>query len=266
MQPFVDSGRTEVTDQEFTSDLQSVAFDKYLFRRVSAKDRTYNRVSFKYTIFENCYFRSCKFLNCDFTGAMFVDTNFHGSSFDGSRFDYCRFTRTLISHAVLDRHLPGWENVQQELTRNLRVNFGSVGDTEGVNKAISAELRATRIHFHKAAWSHESYFRDKYTGLSRLRMIGRHSVFVVWDFIWGNGESLPRVARTLVIAFCLIAAGAYWSGVSGREAFAFALPVFFGVTPTGLQLPTWLLTLAAAARLVLLGLFMSILIKRLARR
>lgn len=253
-------------DCELTQDVVRENLEMRLFRRLSAKKQRFECVSFRYTIFENCYLRDCKFINCDFTGAMFVDTNLRGATFDGSKFDYARFTRTLIGPAVLDRYRTDYENVLLELARNLRANFGQLGDTDGVNRAIVAELRATRLHYFRAAWSQQEYYRKKYIGSARFFMVLRHINFVILDFIWGNGESLGRVARTVVLGFVLIAMlGALGTPTLYTSAVR-AIPVFFGAASSAWATPVWIQTIAASMRLVLIGLFMSVLIRRLARR
>lgn len=162
----------------------------HLLLRVSAKEITFERVSFKYVIFDRCYFRDCKFINCDFTGARFYDSNLRGSSFDGSRFDYARFSKTTVPLAIIERHMPGYENVAVELARSLRINYAQLGDVEGVNRAIAAELAATKVHLHKAAWSSESYYRRKYSGLRRWNVGLKFFAFMFFEVLWGNGESL----------------------------------------------------------------------------
>jgi hypothetical protein len=253
-------------DCRLTEDLVREDLGMRLFKRLTADKRQFECVSFKFTIFENCYLRDCKFINCDFTGAMFVDTNLRGATFDGSRFDYARFTRTLIGHAILERHLPDYENVQLELSRNLRANFGQMGDTDGVNLAIRAELHATRLHYFRAAWSQQPYYRRKYIGSARFVMVLRYAGFVFLDFIWGNGESLRRVARTLVLGCVLVAILGSLGELTFYTSAVRAIPVFFGTPSSTWQMPVWLHTLAASMRLVLIGLFMSVLIRRFARR
>jgi hypothetical protein len=263
---FADSGRVERKDKQLRVDLLQATMSLELWDRVSAKERHIERVDFRYTIFSNCYLRGCQFVECDFTGAFFVESNLRGSTFEGCKFDYARFSRTLVTHSIIDRSMPGYENVQLELARSLRANFGQIGDTEGANKAIVAELKATRVHYHKAAWSSEAYYRKKYAGWSRAQMIGKHAAFVVLDWIWGNGESFTRVTITTAGVLCVLAWSIYQSGWPISRAVSTSVPLFFGVTAIAAGLPFWIQTLAAVSRFVLFGLFMSVLIKRLARR
>jgi Pentapeptide repeats (9 copies) len=263
---FIMVPRTEVVDAEISTDVQDARFERQIWKRVSAKDRTFTRVSFKYTIFDNCYLRKCQFVECDFTGAMFTDTGLRGSTFDGSRFDYCRFSRTLISHDIIDKHLPGYENVKVELARNLRANYAQIGDTDGVNKAILAELAATRVHYEKAALSNESYYRREFVGRNRLNMGLKYARFTMLHYLWGNGESLLRVGFTMLLAVVVLGATLWRAGSTFGEAVTSAVPLFLGVSLSRPLVAPWLLTFAAGVRLSLIALFMSVVIRRLARR
>ncbi|HEY4249230.1 MAG TPA: pentapeptide repeat-containing protein [Lacunisphaera sp.] len=232
------------------------------FRVVSAKGVHFQGVSFKYCLFEDCYFRDCRFEDCDFTGASFRNSNLRGSTFDGSRFDYCRFAHTLVPQVVLERHMPGYENVALELARALRVNYAQTGDSVGVNKAISAELDATRIHLHKAAWSKESYYRSKHHGWGRLAKIAEYCWFRLLDGIWGHGESLPKLLRTGLVCYVAVAWRLYRPeiGVIGAVRDSFLL--FWGSTFSRPLLGA----VAVALRTLLLGLFVTVLVRRLSRR
>lgn len=260
------SRRIEVIDAELSGDFTDHDQEKRVWKRVAAKGVTFREINFRYTIFEQCYFRECRFERCDFTGALFVDLNFRNSTFPRSKFDYARFTRTIVSHDILTRHLPGYENVQLELARSLRANYGQIGDTEGVNRAIVAELRATRAHYYKAAWSSVGYYRDRFTGAARVRAAAHHAWFATLDFVWGNGESPWRVARTALILVVALAGAAYNSGWTAAQAWSGAAPVFFGVKHSYPELPLWVVTTATALRFIVISLFVSVLVRRLARR
>lgn len=259
------AGRTCLEDQEIAADLHAEKLELHLLRRVSAKNRTFDRVSFRYTIFDNCYLRNCRFTDCDFTGTQFIGTNLRGSTFDGSRFDYCRFTATLVPHDILERHMPGYENVALELARSLKTNYGQIGDAVGVNLAVAAELKATKTHLRKAAWSAESYYRKKYRGMTRLQAIGRNIIFEMLDWVWGNGESVSKLLRTILILNFAVAAVLIASGEKFIASLALATKLFLGVGTASVGRET-LAIVAAAARFVLLGLFISVLVKRLGRR
>ncbi len=74
-----DSNRTRLEDKEVATDLSGSDLGMHLLLRVSAKERTFNRVSFRYTIFDNCYLRKCRFQDCDFTGAQWLSRPARGA-------------------------------------------------------------------------------------------------------------------------------------------------------------------------------------------
>ena len=265
MDTLKDSGRVLIADKQFTESISDADLTMHLLLRVSAKGITFNRVSFQYVIFDHCYFRNCKFFNCDFTGANFLGSNLRGSSFDGSRFDYCRFSTTTAPLAILERHMPGYENIALELARSLRANYAQLGDAKGVNQAIAAELAATKVHLHKATWSSESYYRSKYSGLERWKVGIEFCSFMFFEGLWGNGESPGKVLRTILIVNLLLAGVLYISGESPLSSLQIASALFFGAGAFAAAHPI-LAIVAAFARFVLLGMFVSVLVKRLARR
>ncbi len=261
--------RKEISEFEFvTAEGGPVTgtFDAARFRLVAAKKIHFHGVSFKYCIFDDCYFRDCRFEDCDFTGSTFRNSILRGSSFDGSRFDYCRFTHSVVPRSILERHMPGYENVALELARALRVNYAQVGDSEAVNKAISAELNATRIHLKKAAWSPEGYYRDKYRGLERVARIFEYYWFLLLDFVWGHGESLPKLLRTIIFVFAVLVVWLMVSQCSGfSQSVRAAFLIAWGGYENAGQLPL-VIAITVAVRTVLLGLFIAVVIRRLSRR
>lgn len=273
--------REQRTDVDLETDITGGQFEREIWNRVSAVDRTFTKVSFKFTVFANCYFRRCHFIDCDFTGAVFTDGNLRRTSFRGSQFQYCRFSRTLLEHDVIeniDEYLPPRENVQAEFARNLRANYAHVGDTEGVNKAILAELKATRVHLRHAGWPPDDYNRQRYVGKEGWNMKWKYAQFEAFDFLWGNGESPWKIVRTMCLAMLILGVIAPWNDlVASPKVLVFwrdgafwraivrGLPLFFGVSDSVLA-PVPLLTVAAAMRFFILALFTSVFVKRFARR
>lgn len=266
----IDHPMREMTEKEFggpadAPPINKVDYNRTRFRLVSGKGVRFQAVSFKYCLFEDCYFRDCRFEDCDFTGASFRNSNLRGSTFDGSHFNYCRFAHTLVPHAILERHMPGYENVALELARALRVNYAQTGDPAGVNLAISAELDATRIHLYKAAWSRESYYRNKHRGWNRVGKIMQYYWFRCLDLIWGHGESLPKLLRTVAVCYAVAVLILYRSEFGLFHAIRDGFLLFWGsydVTVAGPVLGAG----AVATRTVLLGLFVTVLVRRLSRR
>jgi len=266
-----DSDRVHILDKWCDADVETTMFQHHLFVRLGAKGKRFTNVDFRYSIFDTCYLRDCIFDTCDFTGCRFLGTNLHGASFSGCKFDYATFERTEIDSGVLDTECPAYENLKMHFARSLRVNYQQLGDANGVNKAINVELQATEIHLHKAWRSNESYYRKKYAGLKRARVFLEWLRFKALDFIWGNGESTWKLIRAgilMLVAIACVDVAVFRNPLALQDygkAITAAPHVFFG-TLTPPTYPTPYLTVIVCARIVALGFFMSILIKRLSRR
>ncbi len=261
--------RTILTDQEWVQDVHDERFLDHIFQRVSAKKIRFTNVDFRYSTFDSCYLRTCTFDSCNFTGCRFVGTNLQGSTFSGCTFEYALFERTLIDESVLDGCSPR-ENLKLIFARTLRTNYQALGDSDAANKAILVELDATRVHLSKAWRSNESYYRRKYAGLERVLVFLRWLKFLVGDAIWGNGERAFRLVRTSMALVIVIAVGDtllardptlvadWWSALidAPQAVLGTSNPNYPGV----------ILALIALARYVLIGLFVSILVRRFARR
>ncbi|MFH1976841.1 MAG: pentapeptide repeat-containing protein [Pseudomonadota bacterium] len=266
-----DSNIVHLVDKWCDEDVQDAKYLRHLFVRLGAKGKRFTKVDFRYSIFDTCYLRDCIFDTCDFTGCRFLGTNLHGASFSGCKFDYAAFERTPIDSAILETECPAYENLKMDFARSLRMNYQQLGDAAGVNMAINVELQATEIHLHKAWHSNESYYRKKYAGLKRARSLVEWLRFRALDFIWGNGESawkFMRAGALLLVVIACVDAVAFRNPYAVQDygkALLAAPQILFG-TLTPSSYPTPYLTTIVCARIVALGFFMSILIKRLGRR
>jgi hypothetical protein len=262
--------RTVETDKQWVDGVSGVDLSNRIFERVSAKKVRFENVDFRYCVFDGCYLRLCAFDSCDFTGCRFVGSSFYGSTFEGCKFDYAVFERTLIDSDILDTCCPPYENLKLRFARTLRTNYQSLGDSDAVNKAILVELHATRIHLSKAWRSNESYYRKKYAGVARIKALFMWMRFVLSDGIWGNGESAANLARTALVLLVLIAGldtlltrnamlVADWA-----SALVDAPQVFLGTKQP--NYPGLIIAFIVLTRYVMLGLFVSVLVRRYARR
>jgi hypothetical protein len=270
--PLSESGKNICVDGKFGNDVDGGKYSNYLFTRLVAKDRRFTRVNFRYSFFENSYLRDCQFDSCDFTGCKFSNTNLAGSKFSGCKFDYASFEKTLVEPAILETECPGFENLKLKFARTLRTNFQQLGDAVAANKAMNVELEATATHLRKAAWSNESYYRKHYAGLDRSKVVIEWAFFRLLNFVWGNGESAWRLLRCVTIVLLGMAVydteyhggdptkiGSYWN------SFTKSISVFFG-NPAPDDYPRVYLAMVTCVRLVLVGFFLSIIIKRFNRR
>lgn len=267
----IDSGRRLETDKKFDADETSVRFSNYLFLRLVAKGKSFTNGDFKYTIFEACYLRDCSFDSCDFTGCRFIGTNLHGSKFSGCKFDYATFERTSVDPDILDTECPGHENLKAKFARTLRTNYQQLGDAVAANKAMKVELQATEVHLHKAWNSNEAYYRKKYSGWRRIKSFIEWFEFKALDFIWGNGESALKLCRSALIILCIMAIfdilkfGDPQRLSSYTKAIVTASEIFLGVLAPDYY-AKWYLAIITFVRLIAIGFFLSILIKRFNRR
>jgi hypothetical protein len=268
----VDSGKTIITDRKFDSDELGSRFANHVFIRLVAMAKTFTKVDFRYTFFDACYLRNCQFDSCDFTGCRFVNTQFPGAKFSGCRFDYATFEKTLIDARILDTECPAYENLKMRFARSLRTNFQQLGDADAVNTAMMVELSATEIHLKKAWQSNESYYRSHHHGaLARVLAFLEWLKFKALDLIWGNGESLSRLIRSMFVVLVLMALRDV--AVDGDPArvqsyftsFIRSLAIFFG-TLTPDDYGKVYLALITCVRLVAVGFFLSIIIKKFSRR
>ena len=264
--------REVVTDYYVANDINGELFPYKVFVRLNAKKVRLTKVSFQHCIFDGCYFNGCVFDSCDFTGCRFVGSNLHQSAFSGCKFDYATFERSQVDDEILMSEAPREENLRMRFARSLRTNYQQIGDAKAVNKAISVELEATSVYLYKSWCSKESYYKAKYPGLikSGIQFV-KWVKFWILDFLWGNGESIVKLLRT--IALGLVAVGIYDTAKNGNalnigdywRSFENAPAVFLGVSS-----PEYFSILAlstiAGARLVTIALLIALLVKRFSWR
>lgn len=268
----VPSGKTVICDHKFDADETDSRYANYVFLRLVAMRKRFERVDFRYSIFDTCYLRDCKFDACDFTGCRFVNTQLPGAKFSGCKFDYTTFEKTHVDPGILDTECPGHENLKSRFARTLRTNFQQLGDASAVNKAMRVELDATEIHLKKAWQSNESYYRSHHPGVW-----GRIKAFLAWakfralDRVWGNGEN---IASLLISILVFVGMMAVFDAISYRDprlvgtyvaSFGTSLEVFIGtLRPT--EYAVSYLTLVTFIRLIAVGFFLSIIVKKFNRR
>jgi hypothetical protein len=184
---------------------ETSAFAFKVFVRLNALKVNFKNVSFQHSILDGCYLRGCVFDSCDFTGCRFIGSNLHQSNFTGSKFEYATFERCQIDDDILEHEGPREENLRMRFARSLRVNYQQIGDAKAVNKAITLELKATADHLLESWRSDKPYHREKYPGLQRVAQFWHWVVFWLLEFVWGNGESVLKLLRTIVIAIFVVA-------------------------------------------------------------
>ncbi|TLV00404.1 pentapeptide repeat-containing protein [Dyadobacter luticola] len=265
------SGRKEIKDKMLDSESASPGYKNHHLIRVGAKEINFSKVSFEHTYFEHCYFRNCQFNSCDFTGCKFINCNFQGSSFGGSKFDYAFFEKTFIDSDILSSNCPSFNNLKLKFARALRMNYQSIGDAEAVNMAISIELQASKEHLYAAWNSNETYYRTKYEGWTRVRFFLKWLYFKIQHFVWGNGESWPKLLKTGIILWLICAVIDTflledWENTLSYLKSFLTVPSYFMGIKRPEHYPDLYLTLLTTIRFVGFALFTSIIIKRFNRR
>lgn len=243
-----------------------------VFVRLNAKKITFQNVSFLHCIFDNCYLNDCVFDSCDFTGCKFLGSNFHQTAFRGCGFKFATFERCQIDDDILMSEAPREENLRMHFARSLRSNYQQSGDAKAANKAISVELEATSKYLYKSWNSKETYYKEKYPGfLKSTTQLFKWVKFWILDFIWGNGESILKFSRAIVITLFLISI--YDTYTNGNPLnlseywlnFIKAPSVFLGVSVPD-NFSTGVLSIITGIKFISIALLTTLLVKRFSRR
>lgn len=243
-----------------------------VFIRLNAKDVRFKNVSFLHCVFDSCYINNCVFDDCDFTGCRFIASNFHLTTFAGCDFRYAAFERTFIDSEILDSEAPKEENLRMHFARSLRMNYQQLGDAKSVNKAISIELGATSAYLYKSWKSKETYYKNKYGGVVKSSIqLARWLEFWLLHAIWGNGESILKLIRSLAVFLIGIAIydtlqngnaldlGQYWNNLLRAPA------IFLGILSPH-NFSAGVLSVITGTKFVSFALLTTLLIKRFSRR
>ncbi|MFT6443422.1 MAG: hypothetical protein ACJASM_002983 [Salibacteraceae bacterium] len=266
--------REIITDCYVPNDItgEQNKFKYKIFLRLNAKDKKFTKISFEHCIFDNCYLNNCVFDSCDFTGCKFQGSNFHQTAFRGCDFKFATFERSQFDDDILISEAPREENLRMHFARSLRMNYQQTGDAKAVNKSISVELEATSIYLYKSWNSGETYYKEKYNGvLNGVVQFLKWLEFWILNFIWGNGESIVKFLRTILITLIMISI--YDTNTNGNplnigflwSSFQKSPAIFLGIlSPDNFTLV--MLSLVTGIKLVSLALLTTLLVKRFSRR
>lgn len=246
-----------------------------VFVRLHAKKVKFTKISFEHSIFDSCSLTHCSFDSCDFTGCKFIGSNLTQTSFPGSTFKYVTFERCQIDNDIFNE-APTEENLKMRFARSLRMNYQQIGDAKAVNKAITLELETTSIYLLKSWKSNEKYYKEKYPGLlNGIIQFMKWLEFWILEFIWGNGESILKLLRSMLLSIILIAiydTNTNTNAKAGLVNFGFyldsleiAISSFLGVShPTNFS--NNIISLITGVRFVAISLLTALLVKRFSRR
>ncbi|MEB6480448.1 pentapeptide repeat-containing protein [Acinetobacter vivianii] len=266
--------RKVLTDYYISNDIENNQSDfKYnVFIRLNAKKIKFTNISFEHCIFDNCYFNNCVFDSCDFTGCKFIASNLQNTSFNGCKFRYSTFERTQLDDDILSSEAPNEENLKIKFARSLRMNYQQIGNAKAVNKAISLELDTTALYFFKSWNSKEKYYKEKYPGfLNGFIQFLKWVEFWILDFVWGNGESILKLLRSILIIIILISI--YITNTSSIDlnigfylsSISVACEIFLGIHHLE-NFNHWFLIIITSLRFICIALLTALLVKRFSRR
>ncbi len=243
-----------------------------VFVRLNAKEITFRNVCFLHCIFDNCYLNNCVFDSCDFTGCKFIGSNFRKTSFKGCKYDFATFERCQIDDDILISEAPIEENLKRHFARSLRINYQQVGNAKAANDAIKIELNATSEYLYKSWSSKQTYYKKKYPGFlnSSIQFL-KWIEFRVLDIIWGNGESILKLVRSIGITFVIISIYDTASGGNPSDLHEYGInllsapPVFLGVSyPENFSIVA--LSVISGIKLIFISLLTTLLVKRFVKR
>jgi hypothetical protein len=216
-----------------------------------------------------------------------LDCNFRNAQLSKCDFRYSTFRGTLISAEQVIGNQPEWPSARVELMQTHRVNAVSIGDDAAIKLYAREEMLAKREDYRRARQRRESHYAEKYKGALNWLKVRWNSFWLWVDWtVWGHGEYPLKLLRSTVLLlllltfFVLVDAQCFASGQT-IEAIAantytslkLSISAYLGtpyVQTYIAQLPAavgWVpITLFALLRYVTLGLFVSLLIRRLAKR
>jgi hypothetical protein len=260
-------------------------FLHYTFEDFGARQVQFNNCNFSYSVFNRAYFYGAKFYNCKFIGARFTDCNFRSARFSQCDFKYSSFRGTTIPAKEVMCNVPSEPNVRRELMQALRVNAISLANDEDTKFFIRQEMKAAELHNQKAREAKEFYYAPKYGwpanrwGWIRVRL--EYIWLGIQRFGWGYGEYPWRLLRSTALLLLVFAILLTFKTAQPETGFVKTLSlsikqvisVFLAVplSPQDSQrsgsLVAWLLlSLTAITRYVALGLFVTMLFRRLSKR
>jgi Pentapeptide repeats (9 copies) len=260
-------------------------FLHYTFEDFGARQVQFNNCNFSYSIFTRAYFYGAEFDNCKFIGTRFTDCNFKSARFSQCDFSYSSFRGTTIPSKEVMCNVPTEPNVRRELMQALRANAISLVNDEDAKFFIRQEMRAAELHNQKAREAREGYYAPKYGWATNRWNWMRVRIEYIWLWIqrfgWGYGEYPWRLLRS--IALLLLALAILLAMKTGQTITGFIetlLPSVKRILSVFLAIPLpstqnqidegfviWLLlSLTAVLRYVALGLFVTMLFRRLSKR
>jgi len=174
------------------------------FDRIGLKGCDIKNSDFTQCVFMDCYARKGIFTNVNFTGSTFVNCNFHGAAFKSCTFKYCNFQNTDIPDVEIENCLPTEFNLRNDLCRNLKVNYSSLGNKKSSDKYLILELEASRKEMYSIFWGETEYYREKYNVIERFKSFAGWIKLHLDRFFYGHGIHVWMLLISYLVISCVL--------------------------------------------------------------
>jgi hypothetical protein len=177
------------------------------FRRIGARNASFEQSSLTQCFFEDSYFRKASFRNVDLTGSTFRGCNLEKATFQGCNFRYCAFQMTRLDPNEIIGCLPVEPNLRRDLARNLRKNFEGLGDKVTADVFLNLEIEAYEQELLGAFRRKTEYYRSHYSNVDQAVAGLKYLASKLSGIVWGYGHRVSRLLVSYTIlstAFALI--------------------------------------------------------------
>jgi hypothetical protein len=263
------------------SQLKSPDYSHCTFANVSFKEATISDGRFVDCVFVSCYFRRATLRNSSFQACKFIDCDFPRVQVESCDFRYAKFDKCYVSFGELEDSLPTEPNIREELTANLAREADGLGATREARRFRLRAIKAREQHLLNAVRSRSQWYRDHFPGVRRGAALTSWMASKANGFIWGYGERGLALLRNLIVLAVIIfpllflAARTGLSKPRGEVSLGdCVLLSFSSILPAGDvstvgavdTLPRVLILLEVVSGYVILGLFVTILLRAITRR
>lgn len=192
-------GGITITNQ--AKDISSKNIKTYLstFKRVGIKKATFENSSFTQCIFEEVYGRKAQFTNVDFTGTTFINCNFEKAQFSSCIFKYCTFKNTELPVQEIINCLPPEHNLRNDLSRNLKVNFSTLGRKKESDIFLEKEIESYQDELWAIFRSQTQYYKSIYDVMDRLEHLFKYGWSKFIGFLYGHGFKIQKLVYSYII-------------------------------------------------------------------
>jgi len=266
-----------ITRHHFDGEISKCDFRNFHFLDVNAKNAEFINCDFSYAVFERAYFRNAKFKNCRFVGVKFIESNFREASFFQCDFRYAEFRLCLLHAREIVANLPYEPNLRSEVLRHLRVNAVSTGDHKEQSFLVLQELDAGREHHYRALTGANSYYKQKYPSFfDRVKSAAFLLRYYLSSFFWGHGEKPSNIIYSAILLLLVVSLINFWSVMprvgwaearGGISILRYTVELFLGMNPEKTFAGFWWTDfLVVVGRYLYVGLFISVLSRRISNR